>query len=1311
MRPLHLATLGGYADIVELLLREKATVNVQTIDGYTALHFAAEIGHKDIVQILLNHDANINVNAFKNNQKYPRLTVTPLHLAILNEHNEVMDILLSKGADHSPESCTVALELCIRNRRHENIRYLMNNSAQLNDNCLQMAVTKMIVFEELLAAGHDINRADSKHRTALHFSVFNKNSEMSAFLIKSGIDINARYTLPDVHIGQSALQLAVQQCQPKTVKLLLNGGATIENKAEFEDLLELAVRHNSKEMVQILTECGRYKTSVMESSLFLAAICAYNDIVTHFLEIPINPNITSDSMTPLHMAAMVNSIAVAKTLLSKGAHIESKNKNGETALMLASCSGHTDMVRMLLAKGARINTQNNSLNSPLQAAAKYGFDDMIIVLLENGADVEMKDNEGRTSIGMAVGDNHLKCVRNILKLRKINLNKQYCDAGLTLLHIAAEQGNLEVTECLVGHGADIHGRNANNSKPIQSAAREGRINIVEYYLQKGLNVNEPGLGNETPLHSAAATNQSTMVNYLLSKGANANAVNKEQLKPIDIAVYLSLKETVKILMCHSSISPIIRKTNLTSDMSTLIKILDDLNIAVKSNKHVEIKRLITTENAQVNSKYGDNTTILHYAAWKGFLESAKVILQNGGDPNLIGKNNSTPLHYAVKFGHLLIVKQLLAHGAIFDRKCANGKTPVDLCENQEIKKLMTTVKTAFRSIQCKDIRVLSTLNKIQDVDTQKAIANARNSDGQSIFIAAVRHHFPDEEELFEIFQENSHMQVIRAVDLIEQEKFYEAQLLLTQVLVNRAKLFGIDSPPTLYVKHYINEAKYRQFKYDEVFRSWTEMYEIQKNIFGEDNKYTIQSNNSRAMVLYRQSKNEEAFEIIVEVCERQKKISGEYDLSYGNCLNTLGLVSCELEKYEEALEAQRTVFKIHKKLSGPKSEGALIAVNNIGLVYAKQNKFDEAIKAFEEVHRGRKSMKGENHSDTLRPLLHLATMYQAQEKYNDALQTYNNAIEVQTKYLGPHHHDTLTTKLSMAQVFYIQGNFLSALKICMDCIPKLQNIVGPFHPLIIQSQQQLNTIRKAMDLGNQVDVQQMMQKIESDFFAASAAGDIKTVVKSFEFGQNVNATDKDGRSALQFAVHGNHKEVVQFLLSKGAVPTLATNKGNTTLHAAVNNDNKEISKLLIDHVKTNSPSKLIEFVNAKTTAGGSTALHVAAKNGFYNIAHMLLNNGAFYNLTNGKGETPSATTKSDKLSGHFEFIDKLFAVAKTSAADLISELRSFLTDPHKLDGVLNVRNSQSQTLFDVAIASGHGDAAQIRNSLNDMLHLLCGSHK
>ena len=120
-----MAAIDGHKDVVELLLANKAEVNAKdnvgldafalcgggwatrtwrnccwptrpmsmprNNDGVTPLHLAALNGHKDVAELLLANKAEVNA---KDNHGE-----TPLHLAAVNGHKDVAELLLANKAD------------------------------------------------------------------------------------------------------------------------------------------------------------------------------------------------------------------------------------------------------------------------------------------------------------------------------------------------------------------------------------------------------------------------------------------------------------------------------------------------------------------------------------------------------------------------------------------------------------------------------------------------------------------------------------------------------------------------------------------------------------------------------------------------------------------------------------------------------------------------------------------------------------------------------------------------------------------------------------------------------------------------------------------------------------------------------------------------------------------------------------------------------------------------------------------------------------------------------------------------------------
>ncbi|KJE91761.1 muscle ankyrin repeat protein 3 [Capsaspora owczarzaki ATCC 30864] len=87
---LHYASLHGHDDIVEVLVKCGAAVNMRNAHGHTPLHFACQYNHKVAVAKLLNASAKFNVKDRNGN--------TPLHFCAGNGHVECAELLLEKGA-------------------------------------------------------------------------------------------------------------------------------------------------------------------------------------------------------------------------------------------------------------------------------------------------------------------------------------------------------------------------------------------------------------------------------------------------------------------------------------------------------------------------------------------------------------------------------------------------------------------------------------------------------------------------------------------------------------------------------------------------------------------------------------------------------------------------------------------------------------------------------------------------------------------------------------------------------------------------------------------------------------------------------------------------------------------------------------------------------------------------------------------------------------------------------------------------------------------------------------------------------------
>jgi len=219
--------------------------------------------------------------------------------------------------------------------------------------------------------------------------------------------------------------------------------------------------------------------------------------------------------------------------------------------LLAWAVGNDDqtMVELLLKHGADVNDGGGGLPSPLHVAAKRGNVTIADILLKHGANINAEDsdsyqetplvyaqNAGKTAMvqflkskGAAVVNIKEKAWRaqyygKIYELRSIlddgfNVNETW--ASGTLLHFAAEQGQINIVALLLDRGAKID-TSLGLGTPLHAAAYKGKAEAIEYLIRRGANPNVVESRNYTPLYWASQNGHVEAVRVLLKNGANPN---------------------------------------------------------------------------------------------------------------------------------------------------------------------------------------------------------------------------------------------------------------------------------------------------------------------------------------------------------------------------------------------------------------------------------------------------------------------------------------------------------------------------------------------------------------------------------------------------------------------------------------------------------------------------------------------------------------------------------------------------------------------------------------------------------------------
>lgn len=309
----------------------------------SSLHLCCQWGLTRVVQALIDHGAN--VNALDVNNK------TPAHIAIENQHDDIINILLCHpGIDLKLRDKSgftpFATALAIRNHKAaQRILEKLPNAAEIMDqrgrNFLHVAIIKddleSVLF--LLAIQVDVNSRvhDAYQSTPLHLAAASKNEMIIRNLILAGARVNERDS-----VQKMPLHIAIERGNISAVSALIQNNADYDAiDADGNNALHLAVQGGQLAIVRELLTESRVNAEAINAKGRnpLHELCRVGEdnsgaaICELFLECmpkyPINiPDM--DGNTPLLLSYMRGQAPLCKVLVKAGACLGAQNRDGIT---------------------------------------------------------------------------------------------------------------------------------------------------------------------------------------------------------------------------------------------------------------------------------------------------------------------------------------------------------------------------------------------------------------------------------------------------------------------------------------------------------------------------------------------------------------------------------------------------------------------------------------------------------------------------------------------------------------------------------------------------------------------------------------------------------------------------------------------------------------------------------------------------------------------------------------------------------------------------------------------------------------------
>ena len=401
-----------------------------------------------------------------------------------------------------------------------------------------------------------------------------KRRDQKAFtaLLKARADVNGAQ--PD---GSTALAWAVHLGQRPMAEALLDSGANANTADEYgETPVTLAAANGDAELVKRLLAAGGDVRAARwngETALMIAAGAGSLDAVRLLARAGADVNVAEPrgGQTALMWAAAEGHSDVVAGLVAMGASVNAASRAGFTPIVFAVIKNDDASIKTLLAAGANPNVVVQSGAKPMIVAMQYRHTAAALGLLDGGADFSVRDRAGNTMLHLAAQTGDLKVVRALLAKRadpNARTPKSTAPMGArggggggrgavageqTPLMLAARGDHEDVMRALVSSGADPTLRAQDGSNVLIAAASGARMKTFGYAYEIDPHVDVVTTTGNTIMHVAVGLNGRTqpevceVIQFLADHGAKLDEMNGAGRTPIAVADNLPVDMAVDLL--------------------------------------------------------------------------------------------------------------------------------------------------------------------------------------------------------------------------------------------------------------------------------------------------------------------------------------------------------------------------------------------------------------------------------------------------------------------------------------------------------------------------------------------------------------------------------------------------------------------------------------------------------------------------------------------------------------------------------------------------------------------------------------------
>jgi ankyrin repeat protein len=267
-------------------------------------------------------------------------------------------------------------------------------------------------------------------------------------------------------------------------------------------------------------------------------------------------------------------------------------------------------------------------------------------LLKDGADVNAAQGDGMTALHWAALNGDAE-IAQMLLYAGANVGAKTRLGGYTPLHLAAQVGNASVIAPMIAAGASVSVVTSTGATPLMEAAHSGNVDIVRTLLENKADPNVIETSNgQTALMFAAASDRIDVVKMLLQHGADIKMTSRvEDFNSLATSSEVDANGVPRAAQAQQKgdIPGVTRPFNY-NELIGKHGGLSALHFAARQGAMATAEALIAA-GADVNQRCaGDQTTPMIVAAVNGNFDMVSMLLDKGGNPNLVSENGMFPLY-------------------------------------------------------------------------------------------------------------------------------------------------------------------------------------------------------------------------------------------------------------------------------------------------------------------------------------------------------------------------------------------------------------------------------------------------------------------------------------------------------------------------------------------------------------------------------------------------------------------------------------------------------------------------------------------